>query len=249
MRGHPEILADFAAALAGGDVPTGLTAPDPAELPRRLAIYRNNRAVGMADALASRFPVIAALVGEEFFRAMARLYAETEGPQSPVMQEWGEGFADFLEGFPPLAAHPYMADVARIEFARGRSFHAADAPPADPARLAGADPQALCIALHPSVAMLRLQHPAVWIWARHQPGGQDLPAVRGPQVALILRDPGFQVHVEAIGPGDAALIEALQGGARLRTAAERAWLAQPDHDPQPLLVNLMRLGAIVEPEE
>jgi hypothetical protein len=249
LRAHPDFLAGFDAALRGGPVPAGLLARDPAEVERRFAVYRNNVAMALGEALASRFPVIRRLVGEAFFAAMARLYTDTDRPKSPVLAEWGAGFAGFLEGFPPLAAYPYLGDVARIEFARGRAFHAADRLPVDPATVAGADPQRVWLVLHPSVMLLRLAHPAVSIWARNQPGGEALPLGKGPEAALILRDAAFQVPVRALGAGDAALLRAVLDGEPLVLAAAKARDAEAEHDPQPLLVSLMRAGAIVDAKE
>ena len=233
----------FRAALGGAPLPPGLIADQP-DAARRLAVYRNNVAVSLAQALAARFPVIQRLVGPAFFAPLARAYLAQDPPRSPVLAEWGAGFAAFLAGFPPLAAWPYMADVARIEEARGRAFHAADAAPLAPAALSpaaleGADPGRLRLALHPSVTLLRLDHPAVAIWAANQPGATPAPLPQGPQIALILRDPAFDVPVEAIEPADAALIEALQQGAPLARAVP------PGHDPTPRLVALMRQGAII----
>ncbi len=247
MPAHPDTVAAFAAALVGGPPPPGLTARAPEEVARRLDVYRNNVATGLANALAARFPVIQRLVGDAFFAAMARVFAETHRPQSPVLATWGDAFPAFLSTFPPLTGFPYMADVARIEYARGLAFHAADARPLDPAQLAFADPAGLRLTLHPSVMLLRLSHPAVSIWARNQPGGDHLTLGQGPETSLVLRDPAFTVHVRALAPGDAAMMAALLSGATLGTAAQAAHAAAPGHDPQPLLVDLMRLGAITEP--
>ena len=106
MPAHPDFVASFGTALRGGDLPAGLVARHPDEVGRRFAVYRNNVAVSLSAALASRFPVIRQLVGEAFFAALARLHAEQDRPKSPVLAEWGAGFAAFLEGFPPLEAYP-----------------------------------------------------------------------------------------------------------------------------------------------
>jgi hypothetical protein len=248
LPAHPDLLADWDAALRGGPVPAGLTARAADEVARRFDVYRNNVAVGLTSALAARFPVIQRLVGDEFFAALARLYAVHDRPRSPVLLAWGDGFAAFLAAFPPLESLPYLADVARIEYARGQAFHAADAPPIDPAHLASADPDRICLTLHPSVILLRLTYPAVAIWARNQPGGDAIAIPSGPQTALVLRDAAFAVHVRALGPGDTALIAALLDGQTLASAALLARGAQPDHDPHPLLVDLMRAGAITQPK-
>ena len=240
MRLHRETEAAFGAALGGAALPPGLGA----EATRRFAVYRNNVAVSLGAALASRFPVIRRLTGAEFFAALGRDFIAAHPPQGPVLHEWGAEFPAFLATCAPLAPYPYMADVARIELARGRAFHAADAPPLDPARLAGADPAQLRLALHPSVIVLALATPAVTVWARNQPGATpgraDLPV--GAETALILRDRTFEVPVRAITPAEAALIAALDRGETLAQAAALA----PAPDPTPLLVALMRAGALCE---
>ena len=250
MPAHPEFLDAFSAGIGSGALPPGLTATAPDEAAQRFAVYRNNVTVSLNDALALRFPVIERLVGPDFFRAMARDYAQTHRPRSPVLISWGESFPDFLATFPPLAAYPYMSDVARIEVARGQAYHAADADPLPPADLAAAatDPESLYLHLHPSVQVLRLGQPAVSIWAANQAGAPPL-ALAGtrPEIALVWRNSWFDVPVAAIGPGDAAMIEALLSGSSLMIAAEMAAFAEPDHNPQPMLVRLMQAGAIVIP--
>lgn len=243
---HAEVLTRFREALDRGGLPPGVTSCDPAAALQRFAVYRNNVVVGLSDALARRFPVIRRLVGDDFFRALARAYIDVDPPRSPVLSEWGAGFPGFLADFPPLARWPYLRDVARIEFGRGLAFHAADVPPLDPAKVATADPEVLTLKLHPSVIVLRLGHPAVTIWARHQLLARPALPASGPQIALILRLPSHDVPVEAIGSGDAALIEALAAGRSLAAAARAALLVQPDHDAQPRLVDLMGAGAFVE---
>lgn len=249
MRAHPETEAAFGAALRGGTVPAGVVARG--DVGRRMDVYRNNVAHSLGAALAARFPVIRRLVGDEFFGALAKVYIDADPPRSPVLAEWGAGFAGFVARFPPLAAYPYMGAVARVEFARGRAFHAADAAPLDPARLAGADVDTLRLGLHPSVTVLRMDHPGATIWARNQPGAVRDPApVRsGPEIALILRDRSYGVPVTVIGTGDAALVDALRAGRPLGAAAVAARLVDPAHDPQPLLLRLMAAGAITDPED
>lgn len=248
MLRHEEFLSAFHGALTGGTPATGMLICPAGEAERRFAVYRNNMVHSLTQALAARFPVICRLVGGEFFNSLARLYIHSNGPNTPILAEWGAEFAPFLSGFPPLASYPYMADVARIEYARGRAFHAADSVAADPAWLSGLDPLSARLGIHSSVSVLHLQHPAVSIWARNQPEGGSVTLSEEPEIALILRDRSYAVPVCAIRPGDAALIEALQHGECLGEAALRALAAQPDHDPSGILVHLMRQGAIINPE-
>ena len=127
-----------------------------------------------------------------------------------------------------------------------RAFHAADAPPVDAAILTAADPEAVRLILHPSVILLRLSHPAVSIWARNQSAAEALPVGTGPETALMLRDAAFAVPVRALGVGDAAFVEATLCGEALAEADRRAQRHEPGHDPHPILVTLMRAGAIID---
>jgi len=248
LQGLADLQVHFEQALRGGRLPEGLTARDPAEAERRFNVYRNNVIVSLTEALAVRFPVIERLVGAEFFRHMARIHAETERPATPVMLQWGRGFAAFLADFAPLRDYPYMADVARIEYCRGVAYHAADRDPVRPDLFADADPACLRLGLHPSVSVLHLEHAAVTIWAANQPGMRPGRVDDCPQIALILRDSSFNVPVRAISAGDAAMIGALGQGRSLLEAAELAQARDPSNDAASLLMELMAAGAIVAVE-
>lgn len=223
---HAARQADFHAALWQPRPPGGLD-------PRRFAVYRNNVQHGLTRALAARFPVIETLLGAAFFAQTARVFAAAHPPQSPVLLDWGAAFAAFLDGFPPVAHLPYLADVARLEWARGRAYHAADSVCADPAALAVADPSSLRLALAPSVRSWSSRWPALSIWQRNQPGAPDGPLPGGPEYALIARTPGFSVVVEPLDSGAHACLDRLASGAPLGVAARGT-------DPTPLLALLFR---------
>ena len=79
------------------------------------------------------------------------------------------------------------------------------------------------------------------------PGATPGPVPAEPQIALILRDPSWGVPVTAISAADAAMIAALPAGT-LTQAARAARAVQADHDPQPLLLHLMRSGSLTDQE-
>jgi hypothetical protein len=124
--------AAFADALLDPEtgVPPGLTSWNGSDPAQRFAVHRNNVVVSLIDALADTYPVVQQLVGEEFFRAMARVFALAHPPLSPVMALYGEGFAEFIASFPPAASLPYLADMARLEYLYVQVYHAADDAPA-----------------------------------------------------------------------------------------------------------------------
>src|SRR5512146_2798388 len=131
MSSLMDAQADFADALLSTASPTpdGIRGARRGRAERRFAVYRNTVAASQIEALAARFPVVKRLVGEEFFRAMAHEFVAQHPPRSPLLFQYGESFADFIDDFAPAAPLPYLADMARLEYLRGRAYHAADAEP------------------------------------------------------------------------------------------------------------------------
>jgi hypothetical protein len=234
---HAATQAAFHAALWQADPPPGLTASAPEELPRRFAVYRNNVRHSLSRALAARFPVVEALVGARFFSAMAGVFMAEAPPESPVLAEWGGAFPGFLDLFAPVAHLPWLGDVARLELARGRAVHAADAATVSSDAFAVPDPEALRLVLHPSAALFQSAHPAAAIWQAHQPGAGRAPLPAGPEHALIGRQPDFAVVVAPVDAGTHAVLTALAAGETLGRAAARA-------DPTTALMLLLRHGLI-----
>ena len=75
-----------------------------------------------------RYPVTRRLVGDDFFRAMARAFVAAQKPRSPVLIHYGADFPAFVEAFEPAREIPYLTDVARLENAWVEAYHAAEAP-------------------------------------------------------------------------------------------------------------------------
>jgi hypothetical protein len=243
----PDLQGAFAAGLRDGTPPPGVTARDAAEVPRRFAVYRNNVAVSLNRALAARFPVIERLIGAEPFATYAHAFAEVFRPRTPVLSAWGGDFPAFLAEQPALQPWPFLADVARIEWARGLAYHAADLPPlpGDALIRAAAEPDLVRLRLHPGLSVLSSPYPVLTIWQANQPGADPTRArgANGAESLLVLRDRRLNVQVWPLGPGDAAFVRTL-ADATLLAAAEAANKAEKGHDPTPLLLRLAEAGAL-----
>ncbi len=246
MSSHPELQSAFRAGLASGVPPRDADAIS-GDIARRFGVYRNNVTLGLIEALRARFPVAEALVGEAFFRAAARVYIAENKPKSPVLLLWGATFPAFLARFPPAASVPYLADVARLEHARGVAYHAADAAPLEGAALARA---ASGVALHPSVQLLRARHAFVTIWSAHQPGAQlpEIDAMR-PEIALVLRNRRLDVEVWSLSQADSLFVDCLRRTGALIGAVGAARALEPQYDPAPLILRLATAGAFISREE
>ncbi len=248
---------EFAAALQVPtlSVPPGLRVGGGYAAERRFAVHRNNFVVGLIDALAESFPVAEALVGPEFFRAMARERVLSDPPRSPVLTDYALDFPDFIAGFAPAAVVPYLADVARIEALRIRAYHAADATPvrdaayrkllADPLRLGGAT-----LRLHPACAWFRSRHAAYSIWHAHQ-GVSDMSEARlalidvdRPEDVLVTR-PELDVVTIPLPVGATLWLDALQDRHTLGEAFQQAHAADSQVDDGALFTLLVQNGLAI----
>jgi len=244
----------FAGALLATEsiCPPGLTAWNGSDPGRRFAIYRNNVMVSLIDALADTYPVTQELVGEEFFRAMARLFVQANPPRSRMLAFYGDGLAEFIEAFAPAVAVPYLADVARLEMLRVSAYHAADAVPLAVEEIVRvledvAALPAVRIALHPSLKILRSRYAVVSMWAAHQAAdavhalGSVDPYIA--EAALVLRV-GLDVEISSIPDGAAVFIMGLRQGVAFGSAAEQALIVDDAFDLAGTLGMLIRGGAI-----
>ncbi|MGP6088018.1 HvfC/BufC family peptide modification chaperone [Antarctobacter jejuensis] len=239
-----ETETGFRAALLtpDRDVPVGLTDGAGRPAGRRFDVYRNNVAVALREALESGFPAVAKLIGPENFSRAAGMFLRATPPVSPLMMHYGAGFPEFLEGIEPLQGIGYLGDVARLELALRRSYHAADAPALDGARLAGLSEEALTGArftLAPATQVLRSGWPVLSIYRYTLTPGSPKPDARAEDV-LICR-PGFDPAPHLLPAGGADFLQALSRGARFAKALEAAG---PDFDLSATLTLLLAQGAL-----
>ena len=239
----------FARALldTARPIPSGITAHNAASSTGRFAVYRNNVVVGLVNALRSRFPVVEKIVGEEFFAGMARVFVLERPPRTPLLATYGDEFAPFIAAFGPARELVYLADVARLEAARTRAYHAADAMPLGVAEFAALDVSAcggMRINLHPSVEVVRSPHPIVTIWAMNS-GERELAPIENwhGEDALVAR-PYLDVNVDLLPPGGAAFLLALAGAKPLAEAAAAALTDHPEFDLSRNLAGLIGSGLV-----
>src|SRR5882757_3220250 len=114
----------FAAAILGQPVELPIRAATAARAESGLAVYRNNVMSGLIKMVAARFPSVRRLLGEDCFLESVRRFIVAEPPRSPLLLDYGDGFPQFLRR---LGADACIADIADLEVARGKAYHAADA--------------------------------------------------------------------------------------------------------------------------
>ena len=205
------------------------------DAPARIDVYRNNVLSNYRATLREVYPVVLALVGELFFDRAADAYTSSYPSRSGDLNDFGGEFSDFLAGWPPAAPLTYLPDVARLEWAVERVFHAAEHPPLDLTALAAVPQQGLSelrFVLHPASRIVRSPYPILRIWQVNQigfNGDQSVSLDTGGDTVLVIRRDAT-VELERLSPGASTLLQALAADLTLAQAHARALEADPELD-------------------
>ncbi|HUW76739.1 MAG TPA: DNA-binding domain-containing protein [Gallionella sp.] len=246
-------LSDFAGAIVRGDgLPVQIeTAYPHYSISTAIEVYRNNYRGNLHDTLAGAYPVIAQLVGAEFFRYLTRHFIAQHPSRSGNLHRYGAEMGDFVASFKPAGTLPYLPDVAALEWACHRAYFAEDAHTLDIARLAQIPAEHypdLILRTHPSCHLVRSRYPVVTIWHAHQPGAADdfqIDLDSGASIALVSRRDDV-VIVNESSAADAGWLQAIQAGTQLGEATAAALEQHPDFDLQAALLNLVAQGVLTD---
>ena len=235
------LLGDARPAVVGGWLRDG------PRFARGLATYRANAGALAEQSLAAAFPTLQQLLGDESFAALARAFWQRSPPQAGDIGLWGEALSGFVADAESLASEPYLADVARLEWAVHLAERAADGdgtqPPVGLDLLAQAEPEVLRLHLAPGLAIVSSIHPLASIWHAHRrTDDQRFASVRAAfaagigEHALIERH-GWQAQVSAVEAAPARFTAALLAG---RTLSQALVGAGADFAFEPWLISALQ---------
>lgn len=212
----------------------------------RLQVYRNNHFESLIDALGAVYPVVRALVGEPFFRGVGRRCVQRHPPREPNLHRFGARLPGLIARLPAARSLPYLADVARLEWAVHEVIHEADAMPLDPARLAAVAPALqprLRLKLQPATRFVASDFPVLRIWQTNQPGAAAEPVAldEGGVRLLVARRDG-EVEMRPLGAAEDRWLRALARGADLEAATVEAFTVDPAFDLPGCLARQLALG-------
>jgi len=231
------VASDFDAVspiLVGGQAPA-----------ERLAVHRRHYHASLVDALRTRYPATAWLIGDLAVTVAASRYVIARPPRVFCIAEFGEDFPQFLGSESSLSAVPYIEAFAALEWQVGRVSVAVDSPALTLADLTAADASMLMsssLILQPGVAYMTMDWPVdalmrIYLSGQVPPQFQMEPAtthveVRGARGAL---------HITTLSPATWTFRSLLQAGRAIGLAAEDALERDPQFDPARTLVELCDL--------
>lgn len=123
----------------------------------RLAVYSGAYRSRLVDGLAANVPRLRELIGESEFDELARSYIDEHPSQFASIRWFGDQLAAALAGSHP--SQPWLAELARWEWAIAAAFDAEDAQPVDHSTLGSIAPGSwgeLRLELHPSMQRLQM---------------------------------------------------------------------------------------------
>ena len=250
----------FAAALHAPSTVKSTSSPpwmDDIAMQPGFAIYRNTVLKACIDALQANYPTVCDLVGEEWLRAAASVFVAAHPPTDGRLMDYGQGFAAFLEHFPPAAQLPYLSGIATLDRCWTECHLAADAPTLSPTWLSEqlATPSTNDIATwivqpHPAARWVQCDaHPAFAIWQRQRAGQSLEGELAWVGDAGLLTRPEATVQWMPLSPTGYALMQACAQGLPLLQAFEQAvqtTTADANNISQ-LIAQLLQAGAFQAP--
>ncbi len=224
----------MAALLARGDerpLPPSLL-HGAERIQRGLQAYQANAGASAERALASTFPTVQALVGDDAFAALARAFWYAQPPLCGDLSRFGEALPAFIADSEQLADVPYLADVARLDWRVAAAERAADGSTeaGTLTLLAEVEASQLRLELMPGTSVLPSAHPVVSVWQAHQPGvaaaahrahAREAIALGRGETALVWRS-GWRAVVQAIGASESRWMQSLLRGDTLAVAQGEA---------------------------
>ena len=213
--------AEFAEVLFAEDEHTDSVTPS-----QNMIIYRNNMMTNLKQTLHNTYPMIAKLVGEDFFRVAIKEYIHLYPSRSGNLHDYGEYFSDFLAEYPPVKNLPYLVEVAKFEWACHQLHFASDHAALDMKSLAAIAPEQydqIHFVLHPASRIIKFHYPILQIidLCKGATNAQiDINEGGGVNLLIIRRH--LDIMLQPLSPADFTFLCALQHHNSLSEALEEA---------------------------
>ena len=215
---------------------------------QRLRIYQNNTRASLTSTLIAVFPVTTRLVDERFFRYAAGAFISFHPPSEPRLVRYGAEFPNFLRTFDGLSEMPFVAEIARLEWAIAEALDAASLPAADIGALKATGEAVPELPLQPSLRFVISHWPVMSIWSAHQES-RDLDrldaSTRNPERVALWRS-GDNVRFALLTSAEFSFRSSLKAGLGLERAVARALTHDPMFDVAGALVRLFRDELVID---
>ncbi|HEU4653902.1 MAG TPA: DNA-binding domain-containing protein [Steroidobacteraceae bacterium] len=187
----------------------------------RLAIYAEAYRLRLIEALASNYPRLKETLGEQEFDTLALRYIETHRSQHPSIRWYGHRLAELL--VIERVNEPWLAELARWEWAVAFAFDAPDAVPLDASALSRIQPEQwseLRLDFHPSIQRLDMHSNAVALFkAFTEEQAAPTPGIE-PRTAWLIWRQDLKTQYRSLEDDEAAALDVMRGQGTFADACE-----------------------------
>lgn len=196
-----------------------------------LEIYSYAYAARLVECLADDYPAVAHALGPDAFEQLAKAYLQRYPSRTPNLNAYGQHMAEFCREQPGTRS-PFVADLARLEWALVEIIHAADEVSLAPEELAKVPPTRFQFAQllpNETLRVHRFEHDVNAYFQGFKNGAVQPDPPRSKSATAIYRQ-GMTLWRMDLTPAMAGLLEDLTQGRTLGVALERmsASLSSPE---------------------
>lgn len=210
------------------------------------ALYRNGFYRSVVETLMANYPTVQALLGDDYFRNLAKLYASEFPPTTGTLVGYGENFDCFLAKHEISERLPYLADIARLDRAWTEVYFAAGQTPITSQQVAEligtpGDLSSPQIKLRASTVIVTLDYAVTSIWQQLKQTSKLTDVVevtKKPEHVLVWRQQS-SVLVRPLPLTEFKFLGALKAGSGLLKAAEDSIFGDEDFNLPEFFANVI----------
>lgn len=248
-----EFTSDFARFIESGLVGKLADHCEPGVNTELFNIYRNGYFRATIDTLVSNYPAVHAVLGDEFFRYLSKLFIVQFPPAFGSLVGYGREFAMFLDDADISRELPYLPDMARLDRGWLEVYFAADIEPLAPASVAAlvhesGESSSWRIELIPAATIVSLSYPITDVWQQLKDKGglgEVIELTRKPEQTLIWRS-GPEVLTRVLPAVEFIFLSSLNEGLSFEEAAENAIEENAKFDFSAFFSNLIAAGLLAQ---
>lgn len=222
-----------------------------------LRVYRNGFMRSCTDALISNYPVTVALVGEDYFSALAASYIREHPPTWASLSAYGAHFPDWLNHHIDADELFYLSAFAQLDQAWLSVYFAPDSQVVTEHQLEAALSQGSSIpdmrfGLAASARIVALKHEVTALWQTIKETGhlsQSAQIEAQANTTFVWRDARHAIHAQRLSAAEHAFLTHIKAEDTVFKAASAALAIQPDCDVLSLFSQWLASGAFVKPTQ
>lgn len=207
----------------------------------RLEVYSNMYFVRLLDCLAEDYPALHSVIGHEKFHRLAADYLAAHPSRHPSLRMLGGALGEFLATHPLATEWPYLADLARFEWALLEAFDAADVSPIPQDRLRAAPAEAwphARLLVTPSLRIVEARAPVQDVW-KAATEGTEIPSIEARPTVLRVWREELRVFHRAIEAAELAVLRSIERGEDFQTMCEAAAAVVGEEEAGPKVAALL----------